>query len=105
MTQVRHFVYPKPVRSELKNATVRFFLNQREGKGIAIKCDRLLIGVGGTFDRDIGAARKLRSIKFGNHVVDLNWGCASVNDGRLTFERPFSLITTPPRHSRNRSRR
>ena len=29
MTQIRHFVDPEPVWTELENATVRLFFNQR----------------------------------------------------------------------------
>ena len=68
MTEVRHFIDPEPVRTKLKDTAVRFFFDQRERERVAIKRDRLLIRVRGTFDCDIRAARKLRSLEFGHHM-------------------------------------
>ena len=38
---------------------------------IAIKGDRLFVGVGRAFDRDVGAAGELRAVNVRNHVSDL----------------------------------
>ena len=45
MTQVRHAIDPEPVRTELENAAVRFLFDQRQPERVAIKCNRLLVGV------------------------------------------------------------
>src|SRR5260370_17483834 len=68
MTQVRDLVDPKSVRAKLKNATVRFFFDQRQRERVTIKGDRLFVGVTGTFDSDVNAARKLPAVEFSTHL-------------------------------------
>src|ERR1043166_6977063 len=63
MTEVWHFINPQTIWPELKNASVRFFLDSRQRQRVAIKRDRLFVSVSRTFDRNIGAARKSRSVK------------------------------------------
>src|SRR6516165_7329963 len=79
MTKIRDTIDPKPVRAELKNAAVLFFLDQRQPQRVAIKGNRLVIRVARTFDRDIRSARKLRPFKFGNHRTRLPafWSAAT----------------------------
>src|SRR6267142_5111901 len=102
MTQVRHFVDPETVRTKLENAAARFLFDQREPKRVPVKRDRLLIGVRGTFDRDIGAAGKLRSVEFGHHIVDLRLRSHAVKDARVIFARRSWLFPTRLRRPRNR---
>src|SRR5947207_14712557 len=71
MTQVRDAVNPKPIRAELKNAAVLFFLEQRQAQRIPIEGHRLFICVARTFNRNIGSARKLRPLEFRNHGSSL----------------------------------
>src|SRR5262249_4842739 len=102
MTQVRHFVDPKPVWTKLKNAAIRFFFDQRQRKCVAIKRDRLLVSVGWTLYCDIGAAGKLRPVKFRHHYVDLSLPLVSVKGAREIFARRFSPFPRPRRRPRNR---
>src|SRR5690348_4193526 len=102
MAQVWHFVDPKPVRSELKNATVGLLLDQRKRERVAIKRDGLIVGMRRTFDRNIGAAGESRSIKFRHHAIDLTSRRVPVKDGRPVFERWFSLFRVRWRHLRIR---
>src|SRR5260370_1398217 len=102
MTQIRHFVDPETVRTELKNATVGFFFDQWEREGVAIKSDCLIVCVRGTFDCNIGATGKLRSVEFGHHIVDLSSPLAAVKDARAIFAQPSLLFPTPPRRPKNR---
>src|SRR5207249_11501227 len=86
----------------LKDAAVRFFLDPRKREGVAIKCDCVLISVGGTFDRNICAGGKLRSVELGHHVVDLNSLLIAVKDARVFFARWFSLFPKQSRYQRSR---
>src|ERR1700731_4642884 len=106
MTEVRHFVDPEPVRTKLKDTTVRFLFDQRERKRVAIKRDRFLISVRRTFDRDIGATGKLRSVEFGHHIVDLSLPLPAVKDALAVFARrssPFPMQSRRPQNRRGRS--
>src|SRR6266478_6785203 len=69
MTQIRHLIDPEPAWTELENATVRLFFNQRKSKRIAIKRDRLLISMAWALDGDVCSTRKLRPVKFGDHGI------------------------------------
>src|SRR5439155_9385141 len=71
MTQIRHAVDPKPVRTELKNAAVLFFLDQRQPERVPIEGDSLLIGMAWTFDCNVRSTGKLRPIEFSNHRSSL----------------------------------
>ena len=86
MTQVRHAIDPEPVRTELENAAVRFLLDQRQSERVAIKRDRLLIGVTRAFDRDIRAAGKLRAVDVGDH----DESCESETPNRLAARGTFA---------------
>src|SRR5436853_1753187 len=101
MTQVRHFVYPETVRTKLKDASIRFFFDQRERKRVAVKRDRLFKGMRRTLDRNIGAAGKLRSVEFGHHIIDLISSPVPVKDARESFARPSSPFPMRPRHPQN----
>src|SRR5216110_3074616 len=92
MTQVRHVVDPKPVRPELKNAAVFFFLDQRQSERVAIKRDRLLVGVARTFDRDVRSTGKLRPMKFSNHRSNLAAPCAAPSPDYSAPLPPGSVI-------------
>src|SRR5207247_9562657 len=102
MTQVLHLIDPDPVRTELKNATVGFFFDQWERERVAIKGDRLIVGVRGTFDCNIGATGKLRSVEFGHHIVDLSSPLAAVKDALAISVRPSLPFPAPPRRLQNR---
>src|SRR2546429_676206 len=91
MTQVRHLVDPKPVRTKLKDAAVGFLLDQRQRQRVTIKRDGLIISVSRAFDRDVGTAGKLWSIEFRHHDVDLGSPSARVKDAQRSFARPSSL--------------
>lgn len=67
MAQVWHFVDPEPVWTELKNAALGGFLDQRQSERVAIERDRLIISVIRTLNGDIRTARELWTLKFGNH--------------------------------------
>src|SRR5260370_27383219 len=95
MTEVRHFVDPEPVRTKLKDTTVRFLFNQRERKRVAIKRDRLLVSVRRTFDRDIGATGKLRSFQFGHQILDLSLPFPASKSARAVLQRRSSPFPIP----------
>ena len=69
LTQVWHPIDPEPIRTELKNATVRFLFDQGQCQGVAIERDGLFVGMGRAFDRDIRAAGKLRTINVRYHYL------------------------------------
>ena len=74
MADVRDFVDPKPDGTELENAAFRFFLDQGQRESVAIKSDGLLVGVIRAFDRDIGAAGKVRAVDVGDHSLGEDGG-------------------------------
>src|SRR5712691_1597707 len=80
MAQIRHLVDPKTVRAKLKNATFRFFFDQRQSERVAVERDGLVVSVARAFDGDIGAAGKLRALQFGDHdrILDLRFGIANL---------------------------
>ena len=102
MTQIRHFVDPEPVRTELKNAAIGFFFDQWKRECVAIKGDCLIVCVRGTFDCNIGATGKLRSVEFGHHIVDLSSPLAAVKDARAISARRSLPFPAPPRRLQNR---
>jgi len=102
MAQIRHFVDPEAVRTELKNAAVRFFLDQRQRERIAIKRDRLVISMGRTLDCDIRTAGKLWTVEFCNHDVDLSLPLAAVKDAPAVCARPFLPFPRQSRRPQNR---
>ena len=67
MAEVRHPIDPEPDGSELKNAAFRFLLDQGQAERVAIKGDRLLVGVIRAFDRDVRAAGKIWTVDVGDH--------------------------------------
>ena len=70
MTEIRNFVDPQPVRTKLEDATIRLFLDQWQGEGIALKSDRLVIAVSRTLDGDVCAARELWTVNVSNHCAE-----------------------------------
>jgi len=56
LAQIRYLVDPEAVRAKLENATIGFFLDQRQRERIAIKGNRLVVGVARAFERDVRAA-------------------------------------------------
>src|SRR2546430_12664510 len=68
MTQVRYFVDPEPVWAELENAAFRFFFNQRQSEGVAIKRNRLVVGVARTFDGRRCAPGRPPTFQLGDHM-------------------------------------
>src|SRR4029453_7309804 len=71
VTQVWHQIHPKPVRSELKDATIRFLFDQGQCQGIAIERHGLFIRMGRTFNRDIGPAGELRPMNVRYHDAEM----------------------------------
>ena len=69
MAQVRHFVDPESVWTELKNAAPRGFLDQRQSERVAIERDRLIVSMMRTFNGDIRTAGELRTVDIGNHII------------------------------------
>src|SRR5438128_9642115 len=94
MTEIQDPIDPEPIRAELKNATISFFFDQRQRQRVAIKGDRLLVGMRGAFDRDVRAAGKLWTVDVGNHdkILDLrftiaNWQRAIAKNTERSFHR------------------
>src|SRR5580704_2935184 len=102
MTQLRDFVDPKPIGAKLENAAVSFLLDQRQTDRVAIEGNGLLICVRRTFDRDVGATGKSRTVEFRNHDVDLSPRFVAVKDARVIFAPPSWLFPTRPRRWRIR---
>src|SRR6476620_764098 len=67
VTQVGNAIDPKSDRSKLENAAVCFFFDQRQAERVAIKSDRLLVGVMRTLDRNIRTARKIWIVDVSDH--------------------------------------
>src|SRR5439155_17002550 len=108
LAQIRDQIDPKPVRPELENATVRFFFNQRQGQSIAIKSDGLFVSVSRTFDRDVGAAGKLRTVNVRYHDAEMLNPPASDTTNELpcsSAERRPIVKSTRGRRGRARLRR
>ncbi len=82
LTQIRHPVDPKPVRTKLENTAVIFLFDQRQRECIAIKCHRLSVSVRRTFDRDVCAAGKLRALDVCYHNLNVAPEPRTYNDAR-----------------------
>src|SRR5205823_2627113 len=67
LTQVWNEIDPKPVGSELKDATIRLLFDQWQCQGIAIERHRLFVSMGRAFDRNVGPAGKLRTMNVRYH--------------------------------------
>jgi hypothetical protein len=55
MAQIWDSIEPKSIRTKLENASISFFLDQRQPEGVAIKRQSLVVSVARTFDGDIRA--------------------------------------------------
>src|SRR6202521_5277597 len=98
MAQVRHPIDPEPVRAELENAALFFFLDQRQPKRVAVKSEHLLVSVARTFDRDVRAAGKLWTVDVGGHDLVLELRQNFLCERLRFFGRSFRVFDAADRH-------
>src|SRR4051812_34681998 len=90
MSEIWDLVQPEPGGPKLENAAVGLLLDHGKTEGIAIERNRARIGMGGTFDGNVGAAGKLRSMNVGYHIIDLTPASGVATAPRGFFRRALS---------------